>query len=296
MKRGQETLMPNWALEAYESLTLASDIKLLNYLARHRGYRGNTYSTKQLAIALEIDLRTTQSGTARLAQLGYILSAEGQHCSVDAQTRMPQAYCKALASLMQASNKSTRAAPPLEQRQDEENDALNLKNFRTDELMKKEEQTGAQESTALVEAPPSPESGFETNTPAVASETNVPSLETVPRRRAAPAEMPEMPASLAVLPGMPEAWGEWMTYRRERKLATAPSTAKGMFVNLQKYHAEGLNPVEVIRNSIDQGYQGLFPAKGHIVKFQPRPRTTEEANEKFVAGFQENVNAVKGVF
>jgi hypothetical protein len=93
--------MPNWALEAYESLTLASDIKLLNYLARHRGYRGNSFSTKQLAIALEIDLRTTQSGTARLAQLGYIVSAEGQHCSADAQSKMPQAYCKALASLQQ---------------------------------------------------------------------------------------------------------------------------------------------------------------------------------------------------
>lgn len=272
--------MPNWVLDAYEELTLASDIKLLNFLSRYRAYRDNTFSSKQLAIALEIDLRTTQSGTARLAQLGYIVSAGGQHCSADAQSKMPQAYCKALASLLQASCKSTRVAPPVEPRQDEENAALNLKNFRTDELMKKEEQTQAQKITELVEASPSQESVPQVNTPAAASETNAPSLDTVPRRRPA-AEMPEVPADLALLPGLLDAWGDWLAYRKERRLPTTPSTAKGMFVKLRGFQQAGHDPVGVIHNSIAQGWQGLFPPRAeHVVKFQPRPQTTEEANSR----------------
>ena len=294
MKRGQETLMLNAVMEAVESMTLASDMKLLLFLSRHRGYRGNTFSTKQLAIALEIDLRTTQSGTTRLAGLGYIVSAEGHHCSAEAQSKMPQGYCKALASLMQASNKSTRAVPPLEPRQDAENEPLNLKNFRTDELMNKEQQQDAQESAALVGTSPSQESVPETNTPPIASEINAPAFETVPRRRAPAAEMPAMPVALAALPGLTEAWGEWLTYRKQRHLPTAPATAQGMFVKLAEFHADGHDPAGVIHNSISNGWQGLFPPRAaHVVRFQPK--TTEEANDRVRNRAAELYAALKGV-
>lgn len=105
--------MPNWALEAYETLTLASDIKLLNYLVRHRLYRDNTYSTKQLAIALEIDLRTTQAGLARLAALGYVLSADGQHCACNALAKLPQRSCKSTRVESEKSTSDTASSDSL---------------------------------------------------------------------------------------------------------------------------------------------------------------------------------------
>lgn len=127
--------MPNWALDAMERLTLAADLRLLIFLTRHRAYRGNTFSTKQLAIALEIDLRTVQASTVRLAQLGLILSAEGRHCSAEASSRV----CPT-AKAAQAARKA--AASPLQKdsRQSTEN-AVSDNNFSplnkgTDELMK----------------------------------------------------------------------------------------------------------------------------------------------------------------
>jgi hypothetical protein len=163
--------------------------------------------------------------------------------------------------------------------------------------MKKEEETRAQESTAPVEASPSQESVPETNTPAASSETEDKALDTVPRRRAPAAELPEVPADLALLPGLLEAWGEWLTYRKERRLPTAPSTAKGMFVKLREFQQAGHDPVGVIHNSIAQGWQGLFPPRAeHVVKFQPRPKTTEEANQKLLASIEAGRDAVRGVF
>lgn len=123
MKRGEETLMPNWVFDALESLTLASDMKLLSYLGRHGGYRESAFSTKKLAIALELDIRTAQAGLARLAAAGHIVSADGMHCIRNAAARLPQAACK-----------STRTKTQVEPRQEQKNDSLNYKNLRTDEL------------------------------------------------------------------------------------------------------------------------------------------------------------------
>ncbi|PYE51035.1 hypothetical protein [Deinococcus yavapaiensis] len=94
MKLGQETIIPNWALDAIEDLTNAADIKVLMFLARHGRYRVSEYSTKQLAIALELDVRTVQATTARLHAAGLILSASGVHCVYKAPARLTQAPCK----------------------------------------------------------------------------------------------------------------------------------------------------------------------------------------------------------
>lgn len=135
LRQGQDTLMPNWALDAMEHLTLAADLRLLIFLTRHRAYRANAFSTRQLAIALEIDLRTVQASAVRLAQLGLILSAEGRHCSAEASSRVrpttktAQASRKAAASPLQKdSRREVENAVP-----DEDFSPLNKG---TDELMK----------------------------------------------------------------------------------------------------------------------------------------------------------------
>ncbi|AFZ67547.1 hypothetical protein [Deinococcus peraridilitoris] len=133
--------MPNWALEAYETLTLASDIKLLNYLVRHRLYRDNTYSTKQLAIALEIDLRTTQAGLARLAALGYVLSADGQHCACNALAKLPQRSCKSTRVESEKSTSDTASS-----------DSLN-KGSKEVRNKEQKQQTRAEEPAPVVEVP-----------------------------------------------------------------------------------------------------------------------------------------------
>lgn len=97
MKRGEDTMMPNWALDAMQAMTLATDIRVLCWLTRHRHYRGNTYSTKQLSIALEIDPRTMRESLERLRGQGLILSHEGAHCSADAMSKLPASQVKAAA-------------------------------------------------------------------------------------------------------------------------------------------------------------------------------------------------------
>lgn len=135
MKRGQETLMPNWALEAMDRLTLAADIRILNFLTRHRSYRGNTFTTRQIAIALELDVRTVQASTARLIAQGLTLCADGVHCSADAASRVrlpaksAQAPRKPAASPVQKDSRQNAGNAV----QNEESSTLNLG---TDELMK----------------------------------------------------------------------------------------------------------------------------------------------------------------
>lgn len=88
LRRGRDTVMPNWALDAMERLTLSCDNRVLVFLTRHRQYRSNTYTTRQLAIALEIDVRTIQASTARLSAEGLVLTSEGLHCAPDAGSRV----------------------------------------------------------------------------------------------------------------------------------------------------------------------------------------------------------------
>jgi len=115
-----------------------------------------------------------------------------------------------------------------------------------------------------------------------------------PVPRAAPLALPDLPADLAALPGLAEAWVDWMAYRRQRRWTTAPMTATGMFNKLREFAVEGDDPVEVIRNSIAFGYQGLFPAKkpGNL-KFPSRPQTTEQANAQAASRATEIYNALQ---
>ena len=288
--------MPNWVLEALEGLTLASDMKLLCWLARHGGYRQSTFSTKQLAIALEIDIRTTQSGLARLAAAGHLLSADGQHCIRNAAARLPQGFYK-----------STRVKSGMQPRQEQENPALNLKNFRTDELeelknKEKEEHTPltpqgeARDPAALlapqaevqvegenISAPRIPLAPSGSALPASAANAELP--EKVPRRRVAPLGIPPLPGDLAALPGLSAAWDVWLTYRVEFKLATPPSTAEAQFAKLRRLHGDGHDRPAVIAHAIENTWKSFFPLKSEAqqrenLKFQSPPATSRTAYEE----------------
>lgn len=106
--------MPNWALDAIETMTLATDIKVFVYLVRHRLYRRNTYSTLQLAIALTIDVRTMRQVLARLRSAGYILSLEdGSHCAAGATSKLNAAQIKTAERAAKAGViRAAQAQPP----------------------------------------------------------------------------------------------------------------------------------------------------------------------------------------
>lgn len=58
-------------------------------------------------------------------------------------------------------------------------------------------------------------------------------------------------------------WGEWLGYRRSRRLPTAEVTARKQLEFLTQCHARGQPPDAVIDASIANGWQGLFELKGN---------------------------------
>lgn len=80
MKRGEETIIPNWVLQAARELTLAADLKVLMFLAEHWRYREAAFGPGRISDELGIDYRTVTKSLARLAEKGHIVSADGAHC------------------------------------------------------------------------------------------------------------------------------------------------------------------------------------------------------------------------
>lgn len=78
---------------------------------------------------------------------------------------------------------------------------------------------------------------------------------------------PEKPARFdplkISLPGCinPETWGEWIAYRRERKLTTRQATMQAQVDELVTWAKSGHDPTSVIKTSIAKGWQGLFEPK-----------------------------------
>jgi DNA-binding MarR family transcriptional regulator len=66
------------------------------------------------------------------------------------------------------------------------------------------------------------------------------------------------PAKLTSIDGFEAAWGEWLTYRRERKLTVTPTCLKKQLAMLENQP----DPIAVLNQSIQNGWQGLFPIKG----------------------------------
>ncbi len=63
----------------------------------------------------------------------------------------------------------------------------------------------------------------------------------------------------------PEAWADWSEFRRAKsgKGWTKRGAELGIR-KLAKLRAQGHNPVEVIEQSIERGWSGLFPVKSDI--------------------------------
>ena len=66
----------------------------------------------------------------------------------------------------------------------------------------------------------------------------------------------ELPACIPA-----DAWGEWIAYRRSRKLTVSEKTMKAQVGKLAEWHAAGHSPASIIATSITNGWQGLFEPK-----------------------------------
>jgi len=58
-----------------------------------------------------------------------------------------------------------------------------------------------------------------------------------------------------------EAWQRWIEYRAERKKGITLSTAKLQLGKLVEYQAKGMSAIDIINQSIEKGWLGLFPIK-----------------------------------
>lgn len=59
-----------------------------------------------------------------------------------------------------------------------------------------------------------------------------------------------------------ETWAEWCQYRREKGQTLKPTTVRYQLRQLAAWHEQGYDLTEIIRQSITQGYTGLFEARG----------------------------------
>jgi len=74
--------------------------------------------------------------------------------------------------------------------------------------------------------------------------------------------------------GFKETWTNWITYRKEIKKKITVSTAKAQLKKLQDYKEQGMNPEEIINQSIEKGWQGFFPLKQNGESYQQQQRGT----------------------
>lgn len=321
--KGTYTTLENWALDLAPTLPGAAGWVLLA-LSRQSNYRRQEMTTGDLINALPYKERTIQLALAFLVAEGYVLAHNGAHVLRGACTSLAQD------ARTNVRHQQGRNAHPA-QESAKANPAIEGHKGRNKEGIQKEEQKQTPPTPQGGEARDSTAPGVQDQVPATVAgqglspdgeaadaavadlpltaevqttrkarrETKATSTEQVPAARRA-AALPELPADLAAVPGLPEAWAAWLQYRRERRLATAPSTATGMFNKLRQLAAEGHGPVEVIHTSITNGWQGLFPLRAaHVVKFTPRPQTTDQANHQaaqrasdIYAALQEDTRAV----
>lgn len=78
-----------------------------------------------------------------------------------------------------------------------------------------------------------------------------------------------------------DAWKAWLTYNSEKKKKMTPSTIKLQLRKLEKYKEDH---VAMIKQSIENNWQGLFPFKENFKKQEPRQyielNTSSEENDR----------------
>lgn len=318
--RGTYATLENWALDLAPTLPGAAGWALVT-LSRQSNYRKQSMTVGDLMNVLPYKERALQQALAFLVSEGHAVARDGAHVVRGACAPL------ALDARTNVRPKQGRNAQPA-QESATANPAIEVHKGRNKEGIQKEEQNNTPPTPQGGEARKSTAPGVQDHVPAaVAGQCSSPDGEaadaavadlhgpaqdqttcpargetkaTSKKKVPAAAALPDLPEDLATVPGLPEAWAAWLQYRRERRLATAPSTVTGMFNKLRQLAADGHGPVEVIHTSITNGWQGLFPLRAaHVVKFTPRPQTTEQANHQaaqrasdIYAALQEDTRAV----
>lgn len=72
--------------------------------------------------------------------------------------------------------------------------------------------------------------------------------------------MPVLPTSLKACEEFAPAWETWLTYRKEMRKTVTPTMAAGMLSKMEKMGPA--RAVAMIRHTIENGWQGLYEAKG----------------------------------
>jgi hypothetical protein len=89
-----------------------------------------------------------------------------------------------------------------------------------------------------------------------------------------------------------EAWVMWAKDRSDRKKPITQAGAMLQLKDLEKYRAQGHDPVAVIEHSISRGWQGLFPPKEEAVRAggSARPRLPHSGFDQidYTKGVDEN--------
>lgn len=91
----------------------------------------------------------------------------------------------------------------------------------------------------------------------------------------------ELPASIS-----PQAWGQWIDYRRSRGLTVNEKTVKAQITKLDEWAALGQAPAAVIERSITNGWQGLFelPANNNATRSMSNGTNGQLSERLRVAG------------
>ncbi|WP_295821623.1 hypothetical protein [uncultured Deinococcus sp.] len=107
------------------------------------------------------------------------------------------------------------------------------------------------------EPPPTPQGGQGEDSDPDRSAPEAPT----PRPRRAPAPPPQLPADLAAVSGMPEAWQRWLTYRVQAGIKTTESTAEEQFRKLRTLQHDGEHLPSAVARAIEFGWKSFFPDK-----------------------------------
>ena len=75
-------------------------------------------------------------------------------------------------------------------------------------------------------------------------------------------EKSNIPLSLLKVSGFVETWETWINYRKESKKKLTVSTREMQLKNLLQWNNSGHDVIQIINNSIMNGWQGLFEPKG----------------------------------
>jgi hypothetical protein len=79
--------------------------------------------------------------------------------------------------------------------------------------------------------------------------------------------------SLALPTWLPASlWGEFKKHRQKLKAPMTPYAEERAIAKLERLKTEGYNPIDVVNNSIDGGWKGLFPIKNGHDASAPKPK------------------------